>query len=94
MEPISHGTPLALPSLMLDWLPHDRAWRWFLGAIAFGLTLLAADAVGRSIYAIRRYGFRSWIRSLFRMEPENFRTIGVLALLTIALMLMYLRWAG
>ena len=90
-RPISHGTILALPSSMMDWLPHERAWRWFFGALAFGLLLLAADALGRSIYAIRKYGFRLWLRSLFQMEPENFRVIGVLLLLVIATMLMWVR---
>jgi hypothetical protein len=93
-RPIFNGTILAHQPTMLDWLPHERAWRWFFGALAFGLLLLAADAVGRSVYAIRKYGFRTWIRSLFKVEPEHFRVIGVLILLVVATLLMWLRGGG
>lgn len=80
--------------MLLDWLPADRAWRWFFGALAFGLLWLAADAVGRSIYAIRQYGFKIWIKSVFSMEAEHFRIIGVLILLVVAMTLMWLRGGG
>jgi hypothetical protein len=79
---------------MLDWLPQERAARWFFGAFAFGLLLLVGDAAGRSLYAIRRYGFKLWIRSVFTMEPEQFRIIGVLVLLVVAMTLMWLRGGG
>jgi hypothetical protein len=76
---------------MLDWLPHERAARWVFGALAVGLLLLVGDAAGRSIYAIRRYEFRLWITSVFTMEPEQFRIIGVLILLVVAVTLVWLR---
>jgi hypothetical protein len=76
---------------MMEWLPQERVWRWILGAVSLGLVLLAADAVGRSIYAVQKYGFRLWLRSLIKMEPEQFRIIGVLVLLVIATLLVWLR---
>jgi hypothetical protein len=79
---------------MLEWLPHERAWRWFFGAIALGLLLASADAVGRSISAIRRYGFNLWFRSLFQVEIESLRTLGVLLLLVAALLFVAIRGAG
>ena len=79
---------------MLDWLPHDRAWRWFFGAIALGILLAAADAVGRSISAIRQYGFRLWFRSLFQVEVESLRTLGVLLLAIAAMLFVAIRGAG
>lgn len=74
---------------MLDWIPQDRVWKWFFGALAFGFAWLALEAVARAIFAIRNYGFRAYARSVFRMEPENFRIFGVLALIAVAMALMY-----
>lgn len=79
---------------MLDWLPHERAWRWFFGAIAVGLLLAAADTIGRSITAIRKYGLGLWFRSLFQVEIESLRTLGVLLLLVAAMLFAAIRRAG
>lgn len=78
----------------MDWIPSEPIWKWFFGALAAGFLCLMAAGVGGAIFAIRAYGFRGWLRSVFRIEPENFRIIGVLALLAVAMMLMYMRGAG
>jgi hypothetical protein len=75
---------------VLDWLPRDGPVRWIAGALAFGLLWLAGEAVARAVFAIRTYGVRAYLRSVFRFDLENFRIIGVLALLAAAMAMVYL----
>jgi len=75
----------------VDWIPNEPLWRWFFGAFAVGLLCLAGAAVGRAVYTIRQYGLLAYLRSTFRIEPENLRIFAVLLLLALAMMLMYMR---
>ena len=78
----------------MDWIPHDPLWKWFFGAFAMALLILAGAALGRSIYTVRQYGLSAYLRSVFRIDPENFRIFAVLGFLAVAAMLMYLRGGG
>ncbi len=75
-------------------MPNEPIWKWFFGALAVGFLCLAGAALGRTVYTIRQYGLLAYLRSTFRVEPENFRLIAVLLLLAIAMMLMYTRGGG
>jgi hypothetical protein len=78
----------------VDWIPRDPLWKWLFGALALGLLCLAGAALGRAIYTVRQYGLSAYLRSVIRIDPENFRVFAVLGLLAIGVMLMYLRGGG
>jgi hypothetical protein len=75
-------------------MPQEPIWRWFFGAIALGLLLAVIDVAGRSVQAIRQYGLRLWVRSLFQMEIESLKMLTVVLILLAALIIHSIRKAG
>src|SRR5262249_36108603 len=59
-----------------------------------GVGLLGLSRLLRSCLYIKRFGFVNWLKTTFRIDGENFRVIGILLLVAIAVALMYLRGGG
>ena len=62
----------------------DGDWGWLNAGVVWGLGGLAGVFLLRFLLELGRSGPRACLRSAFRMEPETWRLIGVLALLAAA----------
>ena len=77
-------------NVFLTWINEDN--RWIVGALLWGLGILLLAGAVRSGAYIRDHGFRNFVKSAVRIEPETWRIIGVLLLLAMACAMMSSQW--
>ena len=77
-----------------EWLNPVISNQWVIFGFGSGLGLLVLYGLFRSGLYIHRFGFVNWLKTTFRIDTENFRLIGILLLVAIAVALMYIRGGG